>query len=175
PYNRPLPDLRPKADVGRHPQIPAGMPGSGTEMGSVMEDLRAFITRGSAVDMAVGIVIGTAFTAVITSIVNGLLLPLISVPGHLNYGAWKFLVGGGLFLPGAVLTAIISFAVIALVIFFAVVRPIGAMEARRAKRAAPPPVTTRDCPECLASIPLAARRCMFCTEPVPPAPSPPRP
>jgi large conductance mechanosensitive channel len=131
-----------------------------------MDDFRAFVLRGSAVDMAVGIVIGSAFTALITAIVNGLLLPLISVPGSVNYGALTYQLGGGKFLPGIVLTALISLLIVAAVIFFAVVRPLAQMDARRKARMPVAAATTKECPECLSQIPLKARKCMYCTSPV---------
>jgi large conductance mechanosensitive channel len=130
------------------------------------DDFRTFVMRGNAVDMAVGIVIGSAFTALINSIVNGLLLPLVSVPGTVDYASWKFGVGGGVFAPGLVFTALITLLVVAAVIFFLVVRPIAALEARRRAHEAKPAVTTKECPECAATIPLKARRCMYCTTPL---------
>ena len=122
--------------------------------------------RGNAIDMAVGFVIGVAFTTLINSIVNGLLLPLISVPGKVVYSSWSFALGGGVFMPGEVLTALITFLVVAAVIFFVVIRPIAMLEHRRKAREAKPPVTTKECPECASTIPLKAHKCMYCTSPV---------
>lgn len=133
-----------------------------------MDDFRTFITKGNAVDMAVGIVIGTAFTAIVNAIVAGLLLPLISVPGSINFSSYSHKFGGGVFMYGTVITALITFVIIALVIFFGVVRPIAQMEARRAAKQPKAAATTRECPECLSQIPLKATRCMYCTSMVPP-------
>ncbi|HEV2316793.1 MAG TPA: MscL family protein [Thermoplasmata archaeon] len=128
-----------------------------------MDDFKNFVIRGNAVDMAVGIVIGSAFTALITAIVNGVLLPLISIPGSTNYASWKVTVGHGIFLPGTVLTALITLIVVALVIFFAVVRPLAHLAARRAAKQAAAAPTTKECPDCLSQIPLKAHKCMYCT------------
>ena len=108
----------------------------------VWEDFRTFVMRGNAGDMAGGIGIGMAFTTLINSIVNGLLLPLVSIPGNVDYSSWAFWVGSGFFAPGKVLTALITFLVVAAVIFFAVIRPIALLEKRRAAQAPKPAVTT---------------------------------
>ncbi|HTT35359.1 MAG TPA: large conductance mechanosensitive channel protein MscL [Thermoplasmata archaeon] len=137
-------------------------------MGAV-DDFRTFITRGNVVDLAVGVVIGLAFSAIVNALVTDIVTPLISIPGSHDLTGYSFTLGGGKFLYGAFLTAIISFILIALVVFFAIVRPVAQMEARRAARAPPAEVTTRDCPECLSKVPLKARRCAFCTSPLSPA------
>jgi large conductance mechanosensitive channel len=134
------------------------------EKGAVMlKDFKAFIMRGNAVDLAVGVVIGAAFGAVVDSIVKGILTPLISIPGKTNFAGLHFKVGGGNFAYGAVINAIISLILIGAAVFFLVVRPLNALEERR-KRAEPEPESpTRPCPECLSEIPKQARRCAFCT------------
>jgi large conductance mechanosensitive channel len=131
---------------------------------SVLTDFRDFIAKGNVIDMAVGIVIGLAFTALVNAVVQGLILPLVSVPGHTNIAGWSVPVGGGLFLPGSVLEALITFIIIALVVYFAVVRPLAHSAARRAAKAPAPPVTTKTCPDCLSTdLPLGAKRCKYCT------------
>ncbi|MCI4335568.1 MAG: MscL family protein [Thermoplasmata archaeon] len=128
-----------------------------------LADFRDFIAKGSVIEIAVGIVIGLAFTALVNSVVQGLVLPLISVPGKINISGWSVAVGGGVFLPGSVIQTLITFIVVAAVIFFAVIRPIAAMEARRAARAPVSAPNTKTCPECLSTdLPLKATRCKYC-------------
>jgi large conductance mechanosensitive channel len=128
-----------------------------------VSDFKAFLLRGNLVDMAVGIVIGLAFAAVITAFVGDLITPLIAaIGGQPNFSALSFTINKSHFLYGAFLNAVISFVVIAAVIFFFVVKPVNALMAR--KKAQPPvDETTRPCPECLSVIPVAAKRCAFCT------------
>ncbi len=128
-----------------------------------MSDFKAFLLRGNLVDMAVGIVIGLAFAAVITAFVGDLITPLIAaIGGQPNFSTLSFTINKSHFLYGAFLNAVISFVVIAAVIFFFVVKPVNALMARKKTQ---PPVdeTTRPCPECLSVIPVAAKRCAFCT------------
>jgi large conductance mechanosensitive channel len=128
-----------------------------------MSDFKAFLLRGNLVDTAVGIVIGLAFAAVITAFVGDLITPLIAaIGGNPDFSALSFRINKSHFLYGAFLNALITFVVIAAVIFFFVVKPVNALLARRKVE---PPVdeTVRQCPECLSEIPVAARRCAFCT------------
>jgi large conductance mechanosensitive channel len=128
-----------------------------------MSDFKAFLLRGNLVDTAVGIVIGLAFAAVITAFVGDLITPLIAAIGsNPNFSALSFTINKSHFLYGAFLNALISFVVIAAVLFYFVVRPVNALMARR-KSGPQPEATTRPCPECLSEIPIAARRCAFCT------------
>jgi large conductance mechanosensitive channel len=119
------------------------------------------------VDLAVGIVIGAAFTAVVTAFVADVLTPLISIPGKTNFANLHFTVGGGVFYYGKVLNTLVSFILVAAAVFFLVVRPLNALVARRRKGQETEP-GTRDCPECLSEIPAGARRCSFCTSEVVP-------
>ena len=131
-----------------------------------MKDFREFLLRGNLVDMAVGIVIGLAFAAVITAFVGDLITPLIAaIGGKPNFGDLSFTINKSHFLYGAFLNALITFLIIAAVIFFLVVKPVNALMARR-KTEAPVDETTRECPHCLSQIPVAARRCAFCTQEV---------
>ena len=128
-----------------------------------MSEFKAFLLRGNLVDTAVGIVIGLAFAAVITAFVGDLITPLIAaIGGNPDFSALSFTINKSHFLYGAFLNALITFVVIATVIFFFVVKPVNALMARRKVE---PPVdeTVRQCPECLSDIPVAARRCAFCT------------
>jgi large conductance mechanosensitive channel len=129
----------------------------------MFRDFREFLLRGNLVDMAVGIVLGLAFAAVVTALVADLITPLIAaIGGQPDFGGLSFTINGSHFLYGAFLNALISFVVIAAVVFYLVIRPVNALMARR--RTEPPVDTlTRPCPECLSEIPTAARRCAFCT------------
>lgn len=128
----------------------------------MLKDFKAFLLRGSVVDLAVAVVIGAAFGAVVTSFVANLLTPLIAIPGTTDFSALRFTVGGGTFYYGKFLNDLLAFLLIAAAIFFFVVKPINALMARR-KTEPDVDSTTKDCPECLSSIPSAARRCAFCT------------
>jgi large conductance mechanosensitive channel len=128
-----------------------------------MKDFREFLLRGNLVDMAIGIVIGIAFAAVITALVGDLVTPLIAaIGGKPNFSSLSFTINKSHFLYGAFINALLAFVVIAAVLFFLVVKPVNALMARRRTE---PPVdeTVRSCPECLSEIPVAARRCAFCT------------
>ena len=128
-----------------------------------MNDFKQFLLRGNVVDLAVAVVIGVAFTTVVTAVVQGLVTPLIAaIIGSNNFSGNTFTINGSQFFYGSVLNALISFLTIAAVVYFLVVKPVNALMARR--RTEPPvEVTTRECPQCLSSIPRAARRCAFCT------------
>ena len=132
-----------------------------------MKDFKAFILRGNVVDLAVGIVIGAAFTAVVTAFVANLLTPLIAIPGKTNFASLSFKVGGGMFHYGLFINALIDFLLVSAAVFFIVVRPLNALMARRRAGEEAEP-GTRDCPECLSEIPALARRCSFCTSEVQP-------
>lgn len=134
-----------------------------------LADFKQFLLRGNVVDLAVGIVVGVAFGAVVTALVKDLLTPLIAaIFGSHDFGALAFTVHGSRFLYGDFVNALIAFVTIAAAVFFVVVRPVNALVARR-RSELPADPTTRACPECLSEIPLAARRCAFCTAEVGPA------
>ena len=129
----------------------------------MIKEFREFLLRGNLVETAVGIVIGLAFAAVITALVADLITPLIAaIGGNRDFSRLTFTINNSRFLYGAFLNALIAFVVIAAVIFFLVVKPVNALMARR-KTELDADSPTRDCPECLSAIPVAARRCAFCT------------
>jgi len=131
-----------------------------------VKDFRQFLLRGNLVDMAVGIVIGIAFAAVVTALVKDLVTPLIAaIGGKPNFGFLSFTINGSHFLYGDFINELLSFATIAAVVFFLVVRPVNALLARR-KTEPPVDETVRPCPYCLSEIPVAASRCAFCTQAV---------
>ncbi|MFJ6212145.1 large conductance mechanosensitive channel protein MscL [Streptomyces sp. NPDC092296] len=129
-----------------------------------MKGFRSFLLRGNVVDLAVGIVIGAAFTAVVNGFVTAFLTPLMGLATGTvgDYSKKTFSVAGTTFPFGAFLNAAISFLLISAVIYFLVVLPVSKLHARflPQKDLAEPKV---DCPECLSSIPAAATRCAFCT------------
>jgi len=142
---------------------------TGTEkrVGGWLSGFKAFILRGNVVDLAVGIVIGAAFTAVVNGLVNDIITPLIPVPGG-SFADWTVKLPYGILKIGAFINAVITFLIIALVIYFFVVRPVNALMARYKPKDEQAPPTTRDCPYCLSSVPLMATRCAYCTSPLPP-------
>ncbi|HEX2909250.1 MAG TPA: large conductance mechanosensitive channel protein MscL [Chloroflexia bacterium] len=129
---------------------------------AVAKEFRDFILRGNVVDLAVGVVIGAAFGAVVTAFVKDIITPIISIPGTTNFNDLYWQVGGAKFLVGDFINTLISFLVIALVIFFFVVKPVN-MLMKRFKPTQPEPETTHECPYCLSKVPLQATRCAFCT------------
>ena len=131
-----------------------------------MKDFREFLLRGNLVDMAIGIVIGIAFAAVVTALVADLVTPLIAaIGGKPDFSSLSFTINKSHFLYGAFINAVLTFVIIAAVIFFLVVKPVNALMARR-KTEPPIDATTRDCPYCLSQIPIGASRCAFCTQEV---------
>ena len=133
-----------------------------------VKGFRGFISRGNLIDLAVAVVIGTAFTAVVTAIVADLITPLIAaIGGQPNFATLTFTVHRSTFQYGALFNALISFLIIAAVVYYLIVAPMAKITARFQRQAE---VTTRDCPECLSTIPIAATRCMYCTVPVAPVP-----
>jgi large conductance mechanosensitive channel len=128
-----------------------------------MKDFKQFLLRGNLVDMAVGIVIGVAFAAVVTALVSDLITPLIAaIGGKPDFGSLSFTVNGSHFLYGAFIDALLSFLVIAAVVFFLVVKPVNALM-NRYKTEPEVEQTTKECPHCLSAIPIAAGKCAFCT------------
>jgi large conductance mechanosensitive channel len=129
-----------------------------------MGGFRQFLLRGNVIDLAVAVVIGGAFGAVVAALVKDLLTPLIgAVVGAPDFSAIQFTVNGSQFLIGDFINAVVSFLLIAAAIYFFVVLPVNAIAARRNRGEAPPDPTTKKCPECLSEVPIAARRCAFCT------------
>jgi large conductance mechanosensitive channel len=122
---------------------------------------KAFLMRGNLISLAVAIVVGTAFTAVVTAFVADIITPLIAaVAGKPNFSSLTFTVHHSRFEYGLFINAVLSFVIIAAVVYWLVVSPTVALTARLAKKA---DATTKDCPECLSTIPIAASRCMYCT------------
>jgi large conductance mechanosensitive channel len=130
---------------------------------------RAFLLRGNVVDLAVGIMIGAAFTAVVNGLVNDIITPIIPVAGtSLGSLATKAPNTGKPIMYGAFIQAIISFLILAFVIYFFIVMPVNAMVARYKPKENEVAPTTRDCPYCFSSVNIMATRCAYCTSPLPP-------
>ena len=135
-------------------------------MRGILNEFKAFLFRGNLIDMAVGIVIGLAFAALVTAFVADLITPIIAaIFGSHDFSQLSFTINGSTFKYGDFINAVIVFISIAAAIFFFVVKPVNVVQARR--RLEPPP-DVRACPECLSEIPKAATRCAFCTATVTP-------
>jgi large conductance mechanosensitive channel len=128
-----------------------------------MRGFRDFILRGNVVDLAVAVVIGAAFTAVVTAFVKDLLTPLIAaMGGQPDFGTLYFTINGSRFAYGDFINAVISFLIVAGVVYFLVVLPVNRLMALR-KSTEPEGPRTRECPFCLSKVPVRASRCAFCT------------
>jgi large conductance mechanosensitive channel len=129
----------------------------------VMSGFKKFLLRGNVVDLAVAVVIGAAFGAVVQALVKDLITPLIGAFGGVpDFSALFFTVNGSKFLIGEFINTLLAFVVIAAVVYYFVVLPVGRLIDRFAPEQAKP-APTRECPYCLSKIPRAARRCAFCT------------
>jgi large conductance mechanosensitive channel len=129
----------------------------------VLAEFRRFILRGNLVDLATAVVIGSAFGAVVTALVKDLITPLIAaIGGTPDFAALAFSINGSRFAYGDFLNLLLSFLLVAAVLFYLVIKPVNALIARYRPEHAPDR-ETRGCPECLSDIPVAARRCAFCT------------
>ena len=130
----------------------------------MFKGFRDFLMRGNVVDLAVAVIIGGAFGAVVTALVKDLITPLIAALfGKPDFSAIVFEINGSKFLIGDFLNALVAFLMVATAIYFFVVTPVNALMARIKRGEVPPDPTTKKCPECLSEIPIAARRCAFCT------------
>ena len=133
-----------------------------------MKGFKQFILRGNVLDLAVAVVMGAAFAAVIAALVKDLLTPLIAaIVGAPDFSAIALTVNGSKLLIGDFLNAVISFLMVAAGVYFFIVLPMNNLTARLNRGEAPPDPTTKKCPECLSDVAIAARRCAFCTSPLP--------
>jgi large conductance mechanosensitive channel len=133
----------------------------------MLKGFRDFILRGNVVDLAVAVILGAAFNAIVASLVSDVLNPLIAATvGKPDFSGVILHVGGGAIKVGSFLNAAVSFLIVACVVYFAIVLPMNAVSARLKKPEAAAAPTTKTCPECLSEIPLAARRCAHCAQPV---------
>ena len=138
---------------------------------TLFNDFKQFILRGNVVDLAVAVVVGSAFVAVVNAFVKDILTPLIAaIFGKPDFSQLDFTINNSRFLYGDLINFIIAFLSIAAVVFFFVVVPVNALLARSRKEPPPDP-TVRKCPECLSEIPSEAHRCRYCTTEVTPTAS----
>ena len=130
----------------------------------MVKDFKKFILRGNVVDLAVAVIIGAAFNSVVQGLVKDLITPLIAaIGGKPDFAKLTFSVHKSTFFYGDLVNLVISFLLIAAVVFFFVVQPINKLQARANRNKTPEEPTEKKCPECLSTIPKAATRCAFCT------------
>lgn len=133
----------------------------------MLKGFKLFLLRGNVVDLAVAVVIGGAFGAVVAALVKDLLTPLIAaIVGQPDFSAIVFTVNGSKFLIGEFINSVVAFVLVAAAIYFFVVAPMNMLTERRRRGQAPPDPTTKKCLECMSEVPIAARRCAFCTQPL---------
>ncbi len=130
----------------------------------MLKNFRDFLLRGNVVDLAVAVVIGGAFGAIVTALVKGLITPLIAaLVGQPDFSALTFTINGSKFLYGEFINAVVGFVLVGAAIYFFIIVPMNAITARLKKPAPPAEPVTKKCPECLSEIPIQARRCAHCT------------
>lgn len=133
----------------------------------MLKGFRDFILRGNVVDLAVAVILGTAFNAIVTSLVSDVLNPLIAATiGKPDFSSVVLNIGSGHIKVGNFLNATVSFFIVASVVYFAIVLPLNHLMARLKKPAPEAPSSMKTCPECLSEIPLAAKRCSHCAQPL---------
>jgi large conductance mechanosensitive channel len=133
----------------------------------MLKGFRQFMLRGNVIELSVAVVIGGAFGAVVTALVKDLITPLLAaVGGKPDFSAIAFTVNGSKFLIGDFINSIVSFVMIGAAVYFFVITPVNALQARINRGEAPADPTTKKCPECLSEVPIAARKCAFCTSPL---------
>ena len=133
----------------------------------MLKGLKQFLLRGNVLDLAVAVVIGGAFGAVVTALVKDLITPLIAaIGGQPDFSAVQFEVNHSKFLVGDFINALVSFLLVGTAVYLFVVSPVNALQARINRGQPPPDPTTKQCPECLSDVPIAARRCAHCTSPL---------
>jgi large conductance mechanosensitive channel len=134
----------------------------------MLSGFKQFVLRGNVVDLAVGVVIGAAFGTVVSSFVKAFITPLVAliVGKRGDFSGISYTIRGVVFPIGDFVTALVSFVLVAAAIYFFVVTPINALIARTRRATVPPDPTTKKCPECMSEIPIDARRCSQCTQPL---------
>jgi large conductance mechanosensitive channel len=133
----------------------------------MFKGFRDFILRGNVVDLAVAVILGAAFNAIVTALVGDILNPLIAgVVGKPDFSGVVIEIGSGHIKVGSFLNAVIGFLIVATVVYFFVVLPLNTLQNRLKRPEPDAPSTLKTCPECLSEIPLAARRCAHCAQPV---------
>ncbi len=132
----------------------------------MLKGFRDFILKGNVLDLAVAVIIGTAFGAIVTALTTNVISPLIgAIVGKPSFDSLVFELNGGVIKYGTFLTAVINFLLIASVVYFVIVLPAHYLM-KKFNPPAPVEVDTKPCPQCLSEVPLAAKRCKFCTQPL---------
>ena len=131
-------------------------------MKNFMNEFKKFICRGNVMDMAVGVIIGGAFTAIVTSLVNDVINPVLGIFGGMNFDQLVWNVNGAEIAYGKFITAVINFLIMALIIFL-IVRTMNKISDKYSKKEEPKALTTKKCPYCKSDIALDATRCPHCT------------
>lgn len=130
----------------------------------MLKDFKQFILRGNTVELAVAVVVGAAFGAIVSALVKDLITPFIAaIGGQPDFSNLYFTINGSRFLYGDFINAVISFLIIAAVVFFFIIQPINKLIAHANRNKAPEDPTEKKCPHCLSDIPKDATRCAFCT------------
>src|SRR5262245_34743462 len=130
----------------------------------MLKGFQQFVLRGNVLDLAVAVVIGGAFGTVVTALVKDLLTPLIAAIAQVpDFSQISFTINGSTFAIGDFVNAVLAFLLIALAVYLFVIVPVNALVARMNRGQAPPDPTTKQCPECLSDVPIAAKRCRACT------------
>lgn len=132
-----------------------------------LQDFRRFLLRGNVVDLAVAVVIGVAFSAVVSSLVQDIITPIVAaIFGQPDFSALTFTINNSVFRYGSFINSVLSFVAIGAVVFFLVVKPVNSLISR-SRNQPPPDPTTKQCPECLSAVPINARRCAACASALP--------
>jgi len=133
----------------------------------MLQGFKQFLLRGNVLDLAVAVVMGAAFGGVVTALVKDIITPLIAaIIGKPDFSAIEFTINTSKFLIGDFINSVISFLLIGAAVYFFIVLPVNRILARMRRGEAAPDPTTKKCPECLSDVPIAARRCAFCTSPI---------
>jgi large conductance mechanosensitive channel len=133
----------------------------------MLKGFKEFMLRGNVVELAVAVVMGAAFTAVVTAFVKDLLTPIIAaIVGAPDFSAIAVSINGSKLMIGDFMNALFAFLMVGIAVYFFVVLPVNALVARMRRGEVAPDPTTKKCPECLSEIAIAARRCAFCTSPL---------
>jgi large conductance mechanosensitive channel len=137
-------------------------------MATIKEDFVKFLKQGNLVAMSIAFVIGAAFAAVVTALVADVITPLIGAAFKFDFSTWQFTLNGSVFHQGLFLNALITFVIVALVVFFLIALPYQRYQDRQEAKKPVATPTSRPCPECLSQIPLGAKRCSSCASVVVP-------
>lgn len=133
----------------------------------MLKEFKQFLLRGNVIDLAVGVVVGAAFNSVVSSLVSDIFTPLISAIAKLpDFQGLSFTIHSSHFMYGHFINAVISFLLVSAAVFFFVVKPINLLVSRSRKEPPADP-STKKCPQCLGEVPIEAKRCMHCTQPLP--------